>query len=69
VSERINVTGNQGARRFLAERGVTFETSNPKIDDVTATIERLRAPHPRHKGHKGCAEAAELLDILLERNA
>lgn len=64
---RINITGQQGNRHFLADRGVTFETSNPTVAEIQATIEHLRQPHPRHRGHRGCGEAADLLASLLDQ--
>lgn len=64
VERRVNVTGMQGNRHYLADRGVTFEVDNPTLTEVRAEIDRLTAPHGRHKGHKGCAEAAALLTAL-----
>jgi len=64
VERRVNVTGMQGNRHYLADRGVTFDVGNPTLAEVQTEIDRLTAPHGRHKGHKGCAEAAALLASL-----
>jgi hypothetical protein len=64
VERRVNVAGQQGTRRYLADRDVAFDVGNPTLTEVQAEIDRLTAPHGRHKGHKGCAEAAALLASL-----
>lgn len=65
---RVNVTGQQGTRRYLAARGVTFGSHNPTVAQVLAEIERLRGPHMRHRGHLGCRDAAGVLTAILVYN-
>jgi len=65
ADQRINTIGQQGNRRFLAERGVTFDVHNPTVAQVRAEIERLTM-HGRHRGHKGCGEAVALLTSLIQ---
>jgi hypothetical protein len=65
AEQRVNVVGQQGNRHFLAERGVTFDVHNPTVAQVRAEIERLTT-HGRHRGHKGCDEAAALLTSLIQ---
>ena len=61
---RVNVTGQQGNRRFLWVRGIEFAQHNPTVASVRDTAAVLR-DHTRHRGHKGCLEAADLLDKIL----
>lgn len=58
--------GSQGTRTFLSTRGVEFRVINPSVAEVQARVEELRS-HGRHKGHKGCTQAADLLDTLINR--
>lgn len=63
---RVNVTGNQGNRVYLSDRGVSFDAHNPTLGEIDSTILRLTEKHKRHAGHKGCAEAAALLLTLTD---
>lgn len=58
----------QGTRTFLADRGVQFAPHNPTVGEIVDRVAELRSNHGRHRGHKGCAEAADLLEKILKRN-
>jgi len=63
---RINICGQQGNRDYLSARGVFFDCHNPQIEVVKSRILELQQ-HQRHKGHKRCLEAADLLLRLLQQ--